>query len=438
MKQRAPQTGTASAARGASEPESRRKTAGSEHAGPRIALFTHDTYGLGHVRRCKHLLRAISRRSPEAAILLITGSPTLGDPGDLPANADFLKIPTIVKTGASERRPPHLPIGPKAVTSLRKRLVRSAVDSFKPDLFLVDNFPLGSRKELRPTLEHLRKNAVPTVLGLRDIVDRPDVVRAAWEKDGIYEALQSLYDCILVYGTREILDVTEAYALPPEVSAKVHYCGYVTSTAPPSRDPETLRTELGLERPIVLATVGGGGDGFPLLSCFVRAVRRTSHVSAVAVTGPLMAPADRRRVRDLAGGESRIVVKDSVTDLASYLASADLVVAMGGYNTIAELLARRRSALVVPRDWRYGEYDRGVRAGREWEQLMRAQALERLGLLRVLSLQTLTPDSLAAKISDALHHGSRVAGPRIDVSGVERAADRILSLIQSRADRAPA
>jgi predicted glycosyltransferase len=407
-------------------------------AAPRVAVFTHDTYGLGHIRRCKHLVRAISQRSPEAAILFITGSPAVGDPGDLPANADYLKIPTLVKTGAPERRPPHLPIGRKAVTSLRKRIVRSAVESFRPDLFLVDNFPLGSRKELRPVLERLRELAVPTVLGLRDIVDRPDVVRTTWAKDGVYEALESLYDCILVYGTREILDVGEAYALPPEVRAKVHYCGYVTSTAAPLQDPETLREELGLDGPIVLATVGGGGDGFPLLSCFVEAMRRMPELSAVAVTGPLMAPGDRRRVRGLAGGESRIVVRDSVTDLPSYVALADLVVAMGGYNTVAELLARRRWALVVPRDWRYGEYDRGVRAGREWEQSMRAQALERLGLLRVLSLPTLTPESLAGDISDALRGGNRVAGPRIDVSGVERAADRILSLIPSGAGHAPA
>lgn len=407
-------------------------------AGPRVAVFTHDTYGLGHVRRCTHLVRAISRRSPEAAILFITGSPALGAPGDLPPNADFLKIPTIVKTGASERLPPHLPIGRKAVTSLRKRIVRSAVDSFGPDLFLVDNFPLGSCKELRPALQHLHGLAVPTVLGLRDIVDHPDVVRAAWAKDGIYEALESLYDCILVYGTREILDVSEAYALSPEVSAKVHYCGYVTSAASPLQDPEALRAQLGLDRPIVLATVGGGGDGFPLLSCFVRAMRGTPDVSAVAVTGPLMAPVDRRRVRDIAGADSRIVIKDSVTDLASYLELADLVVAMGGYNTVAELLARRRSALIVPRDWSYGEHDRGARAGREWEQLMRARALERLGLLRVLSSHTLTPESLAGTITDALVDGNRVSGPPIDVSGVERAADRILALIQSGARHAPA
>jgi predicted glycosyltransferase len=402
----------------------------------RVMVFTHDTFGLGHVRRCLHIVRELCRRMPDAAVLLVTGSPAPQAMRDLPPNADFVKLPTIVKTGSAESRPPHLPIELREVTSIRKRILRSSLDSFRPDLLLVDNFPLGSRKELRPVLEHARSLGVISVLGLRDIVDRPEVVRSHWSKDGIYDALRELYDRVLVYGVPEILDAVEAYGLSPELGDKVRYCGYVTSTEPPSRDARELRDELQLAAPLVLATVGGGGDGFPLLSSFVRAVTSLDGVSGLAVTGPLMAHADRERIRRGIGDTRRVVVEPFVPDLPSYIASADLVVAMGGYNTVAELLALRRRALILPRNWRYGEFARGTDAGQEWEQQMRAEALERLGLVQVLSADCFEPRTLAAEIRAALDRADTTPVPAIDVGGVHRAVDELIELMQSEVHRA--
>jgi len=409
----------------------------AEAAALRIAVFTHDTFGLGHVRRCRHIIEALTRRLPRAAILLVSGNPSARAFEGLPANVDWLRLPTVVSTGRPETRPPHLPIGRRAVLSLRKRILRGALDSFEPDLLLVDNFPLGSGRELLPTLERLRERSVTTVLGLRDIVDRPEIVRATWTKDRVYDVLLRLYDRVLVYGRPEIFDVGEAYALPPETQARVRYCGYVTSAAAPTRGRDEIRAELGADGPLVLATVGGGGDGFPLLSNFVQAVHRCARLSAVAITGPLMAAGDRERLRELAGGHARIAIRDSVTDLPSYLAAADLVVAMGGYNTVSELLALRRWALVVPRNWRYGEYAAGTRAGLEWEQLLRAQALERLGLLRVVPPESLDPAALAREIDSGLQHEPPTADRWPAVTGVEQAASEIRSLLEARVRGVP-
>ena len=58
----------------------------------RFAIYTHDTFGLGHVRRCLHLTRSLAEAEPESAILFITGSPALHAMDALPGNADFLKI----------------------------------------------------------------------------------------------------------------------------------------------------------------------------------------------------------------------------------------------------------------------------------------------------------------------------------------------------------
>ena len=402
----------------------------------RVLVFTHDTFGLGHVRRSLHIVRALCRRLPDAAVLVASGSPALRAVRDLPANADFVKLPTIVKTGAPGSQPPHLPLELREVTSMRTGMMRSAVDAYRPDLLLVDNFPLGSRRELLDVLPLARDFGARTVLGLRDIVDRPDIVRASWTKEGVYDALQELYDLVLVYGVREILDAGTAYGLSGELQARVRYCGYVTAGRGPLRDAAELRRELGVEEALVVATVGGGGDGFPLLRSFVQAVRALRGVTAVAVTGPLMAPGERERIRGLAVGHPGIVVTEYVADLPSYLAAADAVVAMGGYNTVAELLALKRRALVLPRDWRYGDFAHGTGPTVEWEQLLRGQALERLGLLRVLPRECFEPEALATHLADALTAAGALAENArgqiadIEVDGAERAADELLHLLQ--------
>jgi predicted glycosyltransferase len=403
----------------------------------RVLVFTHDTFGLGHVRRSLHIVRALCRRLPDAAVLVASGSPALRAVRDLPPNADFVKLPTIVRTGASGSQPPHLPLELREVTSLRTGMLRSAVDAYRPDVLLVDNFPLGSRRELLDVLPLARQLGARTVLGLRDIVDRPDVVRASWTKDGVYDVLQELYDLVLVYGVREILDAGAAYGLSSELQARVRYCGYVTAGRSPLRDAAELRRELGVEAALVVATVGGGGDGFPLLRSFVLAVRALRGLTAVVVTGPLMAPRDREHIRELALGHPGIVVTEYVADLPSYLAAADAVVAMGGYNTVAELLALKRRALVLPRDWRYGGFAQGTGPTVEWEQLLRAEALQRLGLLRVLPRECFEPEALAAYLGDALAAAGAPAQQGreqiadIDVDGAERAADELLYLLQS-------
>jgi predicted glycosyltransferase len=400
--------------------------------GSKIAIYTHDTFGLGHVRRCLHIVGAICRRDPSAAVLLITGSPALHALGALPANADYLKIPTIAKTGDPRKRPPHLPIAASDLIRVRKHVVRAALESLQPDVVLVDNFPLGSSRELLPTLERLRARNIPAVLGLRDIVDRPETVRRDWERSGVYDVLERLYDRILVYGAREVLDVEEAYALPLAVASKVHYCGYVTAPGSPRRPREEVLAELGLEPPLVLATVGGGGDGVPLLSAFLRAARRLDHVSALAVTGPLMSAVDREEMRALALGHRRIVVKEHLVDLPSYFAAADLVVAMGGYNTAAELVAIGRRTLMMPRNWRYGEYQRGTDAGSEWEQLLRAQALERLGAVEVLDPDAIDSSYLATRIQAALADTRQAPVTALDLGGVERVVESLLDLASTR------
>ena len=123
---------------------------------PRIALFTHDAYGVGHIRRSSRILRAVAERSPDSPLLLITGAPATNLLRDLPENADTIKIPTIITSGTQGTRPPTLNLGLAELASLRGELTRKALALFDPDVFLVDNFPLGTRLELLPALRRVQ------------------------------------------------------------------------------------------------------------------------------------------------------------------------------------------------------------------------------------------------------------------------------------------
>lgn len=391
----------------------------------RIALFTHDTFGLGHVRRCVRIMRSLAEQDPACALLLVTGSPAMHLVADLPPNADYIKVPTTVKTGTRGNQPPHLPLPAAERTTFRANLIGEAVLGFAPDVFVVDNFPLGSQGELLPALRALRATRTRTLLGLRDVLDAPEVVQADWSRQGIYDVLERYYDRILVYGVPEILDVTREYQLSDAVSRKVRYCGYVTDNE--------LRTHTAAKPgngrpPFLLATGGGGGDAYPLLKLFLEALPQVPPSSAVVVTGPMMGSGDRSQLHALAAPHPDVELLDYTSDLPGYFARADVVVSMCGYNSAAEIAALGARAIVVPRTWKYGEHLNRERTAAEWEQLLRARALAQLGIVQMLEPEHATPAILAETITRVLAEQPARPSVTLNLDGAATAAAEILEL----------
>ena len=56
-----------------------------------ILMYSHDTYGLGHIRRSMALARNI-RDAGEHNVVIITGSPIAGR-FDFPQGIDFIRVP---------------------------------------------------------------------------------------------------------------------------------------------------------------------------------------------------------------------------------------------------------------------------------------------------------------------------------------------------------
>jgi predicted glycosyltransferase len=390
---------------------------------PRVAYYSHDTYGLGHLRRTLKVAAHVRQHWPDASQLVVTGSPFAhGFP--MPPGADYIKLPSVVKTGRDRYVARSLGLDFEAIRDLRSQLLADAVDRFRPDAFIVDHAPAGMAGEALRALGLMKDHfpASSVVLGLRDIVDDPAVVRRAWRTANVYALLDDVYDLIVVYGLRNICDVAVEYQLSPRAADKVRYVGYLSGTTR-SGLPPNVRSDLGLRTDhLVVVTAGGGGDGYHLLRALAEGLAIVDGplpFDCVAISGPLMAKSQRDELRAALRGHAGVHYLDFVDDLAAHLAAADLVVSMGGYNTVCEVLDSGRPALIVPR------------TQPRREQLIRAEALARRGLVSILHPKQLSPQGLMSEIARLLREPTP-AGPRPRMTGFDTLAAELATVISPR------
>ena len=110
---------------------------------------------------------------------------------------------------------------------MRESIIKNTADAFDPDLFIVDKEPLGLHGEVTSTLEMLKERGTPLVLGLRDVMDDPDLLGPEWKRKKAMPALQNLYDHIWVYGLPQIHEPLKGLSLPQSVQKKMTYTGYL-------------------------------------------------------------------------------------------------------------------------------------------------------------------------------------------------------------------
>jgi predicted glycosyltransferase len=386
--------------------------------GARLLIYSQDGLGLGHLRRTSAIAGALSAAVPGTALLLVADSPAAGFFGAV-RDLDHLKLPSILKVGPGDWRPVSLPVGFGDVQALRRELLRTAVLGFRPDLLLVEHMPHGAMGELVPALEAMRATGAPTrvVLGLRDILDAPEVVRRRWLAEGAMDAVERYYDRVLVYGRRDVFDMAAQYGFPPAVTARMHYTGYLCAAS----RAKLSRPGKGKDgRAQIVAMVGGGADGYELLRTVLEALPAVDAVrpcSATLLTGPFMPKSSRqdleRRAKSLP-----VRVRESVRDLPPLVAAADVAVAMAGYNSSVEVLVTGTPAVLVPR------------VGPSAEQRTRARLFAERGWVRTIEPEQLDEAALAAAVLDCLA-GPKPAPP--DIGGLAVVVEHLRSLLAAPA-----
>ncbi len=315
----------------------------------RVLFYSHDTYGLGHLRRCLRIATSLIATGAARNVLIASGSPQASS-FDLGAGIDVLKMPAVTKDADGGYRSRTLGLDLADTVRIRGEIVWSAVVGFRPDVFMVDHAPLGMAGELLPTLDRLGSLSERPlmVFGMRDIVDQAAKVDADWTASGVWEALAGVYDGVLVYGDAAVLTTAQELRLRQRIPISVEHVGYVT---PPGW--ETVRPGPPRRMPSIVVTTGGGGDGLPVMEAYTRFLERSpiaGRIRSVVVTGPFMAGGP------VGGLVERLAATEKPVDLIRFsdrmetlLSTADGAVTMAGYNTVAELLAYGLPAMLVPR-----------------------------------------------------------------------------------------
>jgi predicted glycosyltransferase len=359
-----------------------------------LLFYCQHSVGLGHLMRSYALCAALQERF---RVVLLCG-------GALP---DAIRPPTGVQVVAL----PPLGVGAdgafashdrrytleQAWTARRERIL-ATFRAVRPAAVLIELFPFGRARfarELLPLLEAARAAGAMTACSLRDILvsRREDQQR---HDDRAAERANAHLDAILVHSDPGFARLEETFAPATPLRVPVHYTGFVVREGAAAPRGEH-----------VLVSAGGGLVGEALLTAAVRAQPLTGMPMRV-VGGPLLPEDAWERIDALAGPE--VELRRTVADLGAELREARASVSQAGYNTALEVVRAGVPGVLVP-----------YATPQEDEQTRRARRLERLGAVRVLAPETLTPAALAGAI-----RGLRTFCPppaAIDLDGAWRTAE---------------
>jgi predicted glycosyltransferase len=343
---------------------------GQSRTGKRVLIYSHDSFGLGHLRRCREIAHSLVGAENQLSVLILSGSPIIGS-FDFRSRVDFVRIPGVIKLRNGEYTSLNLHIDVEHTLAIRASIVEHTANIFDPDLFIVDKEPLGLRGEVRRTLAMMQARGTPCVLGLRDIMDDPAILKPEWRRKNVIPALSAYYDAIWVYGLPQMCNPLADLGVPDWVHERVTYTGYLNRHVPetgPVFVPEKIAD------PFLLVTVGGGGDGEEIIDWVLSAYETDPDLPdpALLVLGPFMSTQHQADFQERAARLDKVEAITFNAHIENLMARAKGIVCMGGYNTFCEVLSFDKRALVIPR------------TVPRREQVIRASRAQEIGLVRML------------------------------------------------------
>lgn len=370
--------------------------------------------GSGHLVRAANLARALAQDG--FSVTLASGGMPLRAMADEPFA--FVQLPPIKTEGTDFRTlldEAGEPVDPERRTA-RVAMLEGLAARLRPDVVIVEHFPFGRRQlageflALITAAKAARPDAI-VLSSVRDVLVTPRQDRIAEAE----ERIAGMFDAVLVHGDAGFLPLDRSWPVGEGLAAKLRYTGYLADDRPVGAEQENGE---------VIVSGGGSAAALPLFACAIAAARLDrSGRRWRLLAGRGMTEADLALLA--AGAPERIVIERARPDFPALLAGCAVSVSQAGYNTVLDLVAARRPAIVVPFD-----------AGNETEQTVRAEAMERAGLARCFRLSgDFVGDAVA--LADAVGEaiGSRPPALPLDRDGATRSAEIVRELLADAARR---
>jgi predicted glycosyltransferase len=351
---------------------------------PGLLFYCQHSVGLGHLARSLTLAGALADRF---AVVLLNGG-RLPEGARTPPGVELVNLPPLGHDADYALISHDGELSVDAALARRRTMILDALGRLAPRVVLIELWPFG-RKKFAVELESLMRAAAgrpapPLVLcSLRDILvnHRRDQAR---HDERAALAVNAWFDGVLVHSDPAFARLEESFRPATALDVPVHYTGFVAPPAPARPVRPSAR---------VVISAGGGMVGEPLalaaadahLEILARTGLRTTIVAGPFLPGPAW-----QRLQERAARSERLRVIRRVDDLCAEIARSAVSVSQCGYNTAMDLLRAGRPAVVVP-----------FSQGREDEQGRRARRMARLGLVRVLAPEALTPAALADAVVSA-------------------------------------
>ena len=381
----------------------------------RVLLYSHDSVGLGHLRRNLAIASEITAKFENASVMIVTGS-SCATQFDLPRNTDLIKIPTISKNDTGDYVTDSFGGSLQVTLTFRSKMILEAFRSFEPHLVIVDHQLTGLKGEAMAMLREAKNKETLLFFGMRDIKDGAEAVRRAWDNTDCRWALNECYDQVCVYGMQEVFDPREVYAPLLDAVKRCDFTGFIVR---PEKQVATKQAPRARKK--VLVIFGGGGDGAQRAEQYLQALANApAHWDSHIVTGPMM---DTGVIRSLTDKAHKIQPLGSVTikrfhrNIPRLLSKVDAVVSMAGYNSCAEILQSGVPAVLMPRSF-----------PRE-EQLIRAMRMAQLGWVSAMPQTNPDPEYIFDAVERALD-SSRTGTLQADLNGLNSLSRIILDHLQ--------
>lgn len=381
-----------------------------------LILYSHDTFGLGHLRRNRKIARALVDYFPGLRASVLTGSRFAGEYASHP-RIDYIEIDQVDKLPDGQYRSTNPKKTYSEAIEDRKAVISKFVRSNPADIFIADKEPLGLGGELTDALKHLKAAGTPMVLGLRDVLDETEKLRSEWHRKGIFDAIDGLYDHIWIYGTEDFYNPLAGIGLPQTVLDRCSYTGYLYQS---HHEFENVPVA-GLPEDYVLVTAGGGGDGKFLMNAVLAAYESKTGVPcpAVLLLGPFTDREHETEIRARANkiGNIHVIVFNSEPE--ALIRPAKAIIGMCGYNTFCEVIALDKRVLFVPRQTP------------RMEQLIRAERARDLGLCKTVRAKDATdPDEFAGYITTLVRSsGMPTTARELDTGGLQRICAKVGAIL---------
>lgn len=374
---------------------------------PTILIHCQYVYGIGHFVRTVELCKALLSHFQ---ITLVSGGEQVPN-FSIPTGIDFKQLPPVYKEeGEDTLRVVEKGIELSEAMRIRKSLLREYIVALKPDIFLSEHFPFGLlfEEEVLAVIKETKaaNENCKIVCSVRDIIL---TTHGAKHDMRTCDILNSYYDLILVHGDPSIISLETTFPLVKNILPVIEYTGYVAEKLEVQKTEETKK--------LVLVSVAAGRIGSELITAVLDSSQDI--IDSLNCEIVLFSGAFQKEicVDDFENHYVQIL-PFSRNQYLSKLQICDLLICLGGYNTIIEALSIQRSVLV---------YQKEFSSGNE-EQLIRLKMFEELGLVESITSKEISDGKLLAKVMNFLNNKQEPLNA-IETNGARRSAESLLSIL---------